>query len=85
MGRESYSENQSDGNLLRKRHPLLTAEEEAFLGMIIQKSPDAQQVEKAQTKFLLANVRLAVWMATTRRFEISLSSFEDVAQAGGVS
>lgn len=59
----------------------MTAEEEAFLGMVIQKSPDQKLVEAAHYKFLMSNLRMAGWMAQRRKFEVAVTSFEDVMQA----
>jgi RNA polymerase sigma factor (sigma-70 family) len=75
--------NEFGANPFLQRHlfPLLTAEEEAYLGMIIQKSPDESLVEAAQLKMLLSNLRMAIWIARDRKFEVAATSFEDMTQA----
>lgn len=67
--------------LQRNQRPRLTAEEEAFLSMIIQKSPDQRLVDTAHHRFLASNIRMAGWMAGCRKFEVAVTSFDDMIQA----
>lgn len=62
-------------------HPRLTAEEEAFLGMIIQKSSDRQAIDNAIDTLIQHNGRLALWMTRRLRLMVALTSFEDTFQS----
>lgn len=66
---------------LTRRFPVLSAEKEAYLSLVIQNSDDARLVEKATFIFVASNIRWASWITKHHPYYVAITSFDEAWQA----